>query len=95
MTVRQARLNAGYTQVELAEILGFVLRKNNKGYFYSPAYSFMERGKITMSASMYLRLCDVLHVKPGELEPPMDRDLTRKNGLKKQRRNKEGSQCHV
>ena len=53
----------------------------------------MERGKITMSASMYLRLCDVLNVKPGELEPPMDRDLTRKNGLKKQRRNKEESQC--
>lgn len=69
ITLRDARKNMGYTQAQLAEIVGITVYERN-GQFYSSAYCLIENGKVMMSAALYLKLCEVLHVQPGVLEPP-------------------------
>lgn len=87
ITLKEARRNAGYTQAELGELIGFTIITNNYGNFSCPAYSMLERGVMQMSAQMYLRLCETLHIKPGELEPPCQHAFTKRVGAKRQRRN--------
>ena len=85
ITLKEARKNAGYTQAELGELIGFTVITNNYGNASCSAYSTLERGVMQMSAQMYLRLCEILHVKPGELEPPCQHAFTKRVGTKQNR----------
>ena len=80
MTLKEARLNAGYTQADMGEMLGLTMARNMQGSFYCPVYSRWETGRTIITAAAYLRICKILRVNPGELEPPSDVIVKKKRG---------------
>lgn len=87
ITLRDARKNMGYTQVQLAEMVGITTYKNNRhGRHTSPSYSMIENGRVMMSAALYLKLCEVLHVQPGVLELPKTNLYSKAMGCRHKRK---------
>ena len=93
MTLKEARLNAGYTQAELGEMLGLRVVQLPTGVWQCALYSYYEMGRVNMSAACYLKLCELLHVKPGEIDPPCKKIVGSPRGCGGKRTGKVETAC--
>ena len=79
MTLKEARENAGYTQLEAGVACGYKpiktweLADGTVGYG-CPAMSIIESGRSALTARDFLTLCRLYHVDPFDVDlPPLAR----------------------